>query len=358
MLKIIEREIVSKSSKMLTYADFISLALYEPNFGYYMVDREKVGKKGDFITSSNIHHVYGKTIAKWYAKLVNQHLIEAEVCEIGAGNGRFAQAFIEEWQKHCEQPLRYHIVETSPYHRQLQKSILPSVNQVETVADLSPFSGLIFSNELFDALPVHVIEKKNGQLFEVMIGMEEQQLVEKLVPLQDDSIYTFLEKNQLKLVDGQRMEIPLEMERLITMIANTITHGLVVTVDYGYTNREWMEPSRRKGSLRGYRQHQLIENVLETPGEMDITSHVHFDALINKGEELNLQFISKQRQDEFLLAAGVLDELQAHVDPNPFSEVSKRNRAIRSLIFPDGISTFFHVIIQKKGLSLSLKQLF
>ena len=110
-----------------------------------------------------------------------------------------------------------------------------------------------------------------------------------------------------------------------------------------------MEPQEAKGSLRGYYQHQMIDNVLQHPGEMDITTHIHFDWLIQKGEQAELEFHSKLRQDEFLLKAGILKELENHYDPNPFSEVSKRNRAIRSLIMPSGMSSFFHLVIQQKG---------
>jgi SAM-dependent MidA family methyltransferase len=129
-----------------------------------------------------------------------------------------------------------------------------------------------------------------------------------------------------------------------------LTKGLVVTADYGYTKEDWKHPSRIKGSLRGYYQHQMIDDVLQHPGEMDITTHIHFDWLIQKGEQAELVFHSKLRQDAFLLKAGILKELENHYDPNPFSEVSKRNRAIRSLIMPSGISSFFHLIIQQKGI--------
>jgi SAM-dependent MidA family methyltransferase len=132
----------------------------------------------------------------------------------------------------------------------------------------------------------------------------------------------------------------------------------VVTADYGYTNEEWMNPRRAEGSLRGYHQHRMINNVLEDPGEMDITTHIHFDYLIQKGEQVSLRFLSKLRQDEFLLKTGILKELEDHYDPNPFSEVSKRNRAIRSLIMPSGMSSYFHIIIQLKGLHLNESDLF
>ncbi|MBA4535810.1 SAM-dependent methyltransferase [Bacillus aquiflavi] len=361
MINFLRNIIVSRSSKMLSYAEFISLVLYHPIYGYYMRKRIKIGSEGDFITSSNVSDIYGRTIAKWYAAIVEEYGINPQICELGAGNGRFAKAFIDEWHEKYRQPLQYYILETSPYHRELQRKSLSfgeTVKQIESFDEITPFSGLVFSNELFDALPVHVVEKKQGQLFEVMIGMEGNELVEKAVILQNEQLLSFLKKYQLTLNEGQRIEIPLEMERFLENIAKSLEKGLVVTVDYGYTTEEWMDISRRNGSLRGYYKHQLVKNVLERPGEMDITSHVHFDALIQKGEEVGLHFLSKQRQDEFLLSTGILNELTEHHDPNPFSQVSKRNRAIRSLIMPGSMSSFFHVIMQQKGYSFKVDDLF
>lgn len=339
----------------------MEIALYHPIYGYYMTDREKIGRKGDFITTSNIHHIYGKTVARWYATLVNKFQLEPRICELGAGNGRFAKAFIEGWNEYSQQPLDYWIVETSPFHRKLQKEILAVgkvVKQVSTIEEIAPFSGLVFSNELFDALPVHVVKRKADQLFEVMIGFENGQLFEKDQPLRNKQIYSFLEKYQFELTEGQRIEVPLQMEHVITSLAQALESGLIVTVDYGYTTSEWQDPARKNGSLRGYYQHQLIDQVLQNVGQMDITSHVHFDALIQEGEEQGLSYVTKQRQDEFLLATGILDQLRDHVDPNPFSEASKQNRAIRSLIMPTGMSGYFHVITQQKGYQFSQAQLF
>ncbi|WP_066293531.1 class I SAM-dependent methyltransferase [Bacillus sp. FJAT-29937] len=351
MINFLKEFILSQPLKMITYAEYMEVALYHNEHGYYMREKEKIGRKGDFITSSNISDFYGKSIAKWYFKQMNEWKLAPAICEIGAGTGRFAKAFIEEWNRLSPVPIHYYILEASPYHRKVQQEILSFndyVKQIEDLEEIHPFEGLIFSNELFDALPVHVIENHNGQLVELMIGLNDDQLVEIPVPLENEKIMTFMKSSGLKLKNNQRIEIPLLMEEVISSIAHTLSKGLVLTVDYGYTNEEWLE--RRGGSLRGYYQHQQFNDVLVYPGEMDMTSHVHFDSLIRIGNQLGLDFQQKWRQDEFLLTTGLLEELQNHYDPDPFSEVSKKNRAIRSLIMPSGISGSFHVILQKKGM--------
>lgn len=353
MLKYLKSLISNSPTNLISYAEYMEAVLYHPEYGYYMKDKQKIGRQGDFITTSNISDIYGRIVAKWFSSVCKKHNLDPNFCEIGAGNGRFAYAFLQEWEKSIKTPINYLIVESSPYHLRLQNELISpghNVNQVNNLDELEPFKGMVFSNELFDALPVHVIEKQNGQIYEVMVGIKNATLYEVKVLLTNPAIHSFLEESMLELKDNQRIEVPLLMEGMVQGISRVLTKGLVVTADYGYTNEDWKQPSRIKGSLRGYYQHQMIDDVLEHPGEMDITTHIHFDWLIQKGKEAELVLHSKLRQDEFLLKAGILNELENHYDPNPFSEAAKRNRAIRSLIMPSGISSFFHLIIQQKGI--------
>lgn len=337
--------------QMISYAEYIQQALYHSEYGYYMKNTPKIGPAGDFITSSNISDIYGRTISKWFFQKAKEYKLPFQVCEIGGGNGRFARAFIDEWKVIADEEIHYCIFETSPYHRKLQQeqiSFSENIRQIDSWNEITPFCGMIFSNELFDALPVHVVEKRNDQLHEIMVTVKEGELAEKAVPLTNEDIYLFLEESGLTLSNGQRIEIPLQMEQMIKSLSAALDKGIVLTADYGYTDEEWQEPMRRDGSLRGYYKHSLMNNVLDYPGKMDITSHIHFDSLIRIGEKEGLNFHFKMRQDEFLLSAGILQELEDHYDPNPFSPISKRNRAIRSLIMPSGMSSAFHLVLQAK----------
>ncbi|WP_071395743.1 class I SAM-dependent methyltransferase [Bacillus tuaregi] len=337
--------------KMISYAEYMNLVLYHPSLGYYMKEQEKIGRNGDFITSSNIADIMGKTFAKWFASLVKNQDISPHFCELGAGNGRFAEAFLQEWYARENPQLTYTIIEKSPFHIKLQKEKFKKewhVQYCEAVNDLKDFSGMFFSNELFDALPVHVVMKQQDCLYEIMVGVENGNLIEVPCPLSNPIIIAFIEEHMITIPEGHRIEIPLLMEEMFSRLDQVLQKGMIVTIDYGYTNEEWQEPIRKEGSLRGYYQHRLIRNVLEHPGDMDITSHIHWDALENIGYKYGINTIERKRQDEFLLAIGILDQLESHQDLNPFSEVNKRNRAIRSLIMPSGMSTSFQVLVQRK----------
>jgi SAM-dependent MidA family methyltransferase len=345
-------EIISRSpSGRITAEQYMDIALYDENKGYYMVPGAKIGRNGDFITTSNISDIYGRAVAKWYFRQTQERGLPSHVCEIGAGDGRFASAFIDEWNQLSGESVTYFIKEESPYHKGQQSSLLGArVQQIDSLEELMPFCGLIFSNELFDALPVRVVEKQQGSMMEIMVAMERGELKEEAVPLDDPAVLAYIKDNGLKLKENQRLEIPLRMIGLISSISAMLQKGIVLTVDYGYTNVELMEPARKRGSLRGYSNHRLIEDFLSSPGKMDITSHVHFDSFISEGEKRDLIFEGKYRQDEFLLSCGILEDLQNHDDPDPFSAASRRNRAIRQLIMPSGMSAAFHSIVQTKGL--------
>jgi SAM-dependent MidA family methyltransferase len=360
MKNFIINQIKQSKHQHITYADFINSALYHPELGYYMRDQLKIGKEGDFFTTSNVSDVFGTIVAKWFLRQVNEKIVPPVICEIGAGNGRFAKAFLDTWHQITNISLEYMIVESSPFHRKLQKEWLasyPNILQCNEITELKNFSGLVISNELFDALPVHVVEQLDGQLSEIMVGWDGNAFYEHSVPLTNIEVKAFINEHHITLVNNQRMEIPIYMGKMLRDISQTLEKALVVTIDYGYTNEEWANPARRLGSLRGYFRHQMVNNILEHPGEMDITHHIHFDPFIHTADKLGLKLIGKLRQDEFLVAVGILKELEENYDPNPFSERSRRNRAIRSLIMP-GMSNFFHAVIQQKGLDLKFSELF
>ena len=345
-------------SKKITYSTFIEAALYHPQLGYYMKPKQKIGKDGDFFTSSNVHTIYGKLFAKLFISIFASEKLPPVICEIGAGTGRFANQVLAEIKK--ESPsvysqLSYIVVETSPYHLNLQQQLLPkdaNITYYEKVENVPPFQGIIFSNELFDALPVSVIKKQNGTIYEIFITMNnEEQFVEVIEPLQNNKIKKYIEETGLELQEGQRIEIPLAMEPTIRSLSQILQKGIVFTVDYGYTFEEWKRPEHRDGSLRGYYQHQLVSDPLQYVGEMDLTTHIHLNSLEHFGQKYGLSHVFTMKQGEFLVSAGILQYLEYNYDPNPFSEISKQNRAIRSLIMDSSLSNSFTVIAQQKNIN-------
>ncbi|MGM9926244.1 MAG: class I SAM-dependent methyltransferase [Bacillus sp. (in: firmicutes)] len=345
----------SNSNSLMTYKDFIQLALYHSTAGYYQQEKEKIGAIGDFYTSSNVSDVFGRALGRWFLHIFSTYQLPLQIIEIGSGTGRTAHAilsYIQEHNNNVFQKLCYISIETSSYHRQKQEEILEHFDNVMYVADIEQLKcieGIVFSNELFDAFPVHVVEKKAGVIYEVMVGMQEDSFIEVYRVLDNQAIIDYLDEQELQLANGQRIEIPLPMKQYYSYLCEKINQAVLVTIDYGYTNEEWQEAIHRKGSLRGYRHHRMVENVLKGPGEMDITSHIHWDALQRIGETFGAHTQALLPQHEFLLACGILEELQNAWGMDAFSPQHTRNRAIRTLIQPGQISSYFKVLIQTKG---------
>ncbi|MBD3108130.1 SAM-dependent methyltransferase [Bacillus sp. AGMB 02131] len=364
MEKNIKNIIKAKIGGYVTYEEFIQLALYHPEYGYYRSNQAKIGAHGDFITSSNIGDVFGRTLGRWFMYIFRNFQLNKTIVELGAGTGKIAQAIlstIEQLDDDLYSQLNYTLVETSRYHQEEQKQRLKDYACAEfksSLDDLNAVDGIIFSNEFFDAFPVRIVEKKQGCLYEAVVSIENDQLAEKHIPIQDQAILTYLRNQQIRLEEGQRIEIPLSMEEYYRKLSGKIKKGILLTIDYGYTNKEWTDPVHRNGSIRGYKEHQMITDVLKKPGEMDITTHIHWDCLRHCPSELGIETTAFLPQSEFLIRAGILEEFNEGAVGQPFSLEHKRNRAIRTLIDPRQISSSFQALIQTKNLEVSSDDLF
>jgi SAM-dependent MidA family methyltransferase len=344
-----------RPDQQMSIRDYMEAVLYDPVHGYYMRSNEKVGKKGDFYTSSNLADMFGRILGRWFISTIQQLSVEPIICELGAGTGKVAKSIlllIREEYPDIYQNTKYYIVEKSPYHQTLLKKEFLDFQNVRVfrhLDELPSIDGIMFSNELFDAFPIHVIEMKDGNLYEIFVNAQKGKLTEVYQPLTNENICSFIRQQNINLNEGQRFEVPLDMVKYLEKLTPLIGKGMLVTIDYGYTNEEWMERIHQKGSLRGFYRHQMIEDILLYPGRMDITSHIHFDALDYYGSNLGLKKEGLLLQDEFLIKAGILNDLIEHNGQDPFSESSRRNRAILSLISSGGISPHFRVLFQSKG---------
>jgi SAM-dependent MidA family methyltransferase len=363
MKNIIINAIQKSEENYITYEEFISLCLYDADKGYYQKSDTKIGRRGDFYTTSSVGSVYGEVIASVFCRLIKIEVIDPIFVEVGAGNGRFAYSFLTYCEKNEPEiftRLEYRIVDESKYHRSLQMQLLEPYANVKYYSNISELdkiqNGMIFSNELFDALPVRVVEFYHDKWQEVVISYNESyELIEKLIEFEDDSIYEFLKHHHFNGKHGQRIEIPFGMEAVFRGLNKALEHGMIMTVDYGFTREEWNAPHRVKGSLRGYYQHEMKTNVFEFLGEMDLTTHIHWDELRRIAEKNHLENVYFTSQRQALLDFGILNCLIEHASINPFSDEYKHNRAIQSLIMPGGISDSFQLLLQIKGFSESKK---
>ncbi len=347
----------------ITFAEFMEACLYQPGLGYYTSPGKKVGAEGDFYTSSNVHPVFGRLIAReigsmWQAMGKPG---EFDVVEVGAGNGRLAADVMDALQEldpRCYETVSCRLIEAEPSLRELQREML--AGHLARVAWSDPqelasrklaLAGCLYSNELIDSFPVHLVEMTGDGLREVYVTAVGGELAEILGEPSTPELAEYLLKAGVSLLAGQRGEINLAAPRWLKSVAKALTRGFILTIDYGYTAEELYAPLRKNGTLLCYYRHAIEENPYIRLGRQDITSHVDFTTLASEGEALGLRKVWFGEQYRFLMATGLMEEMMALESRAATEEERLKNRlALKKLMLPDGgMGDTFKVLIQAKG---------
>jgi len=355
--KLIAQEIAEHGP--ISFACLMERALYHPAYGYYTRPGKKIGRQGDYYTSAHVSSLFGQAVAR---QLIEMGTILGwdglALVEYGAGEGFLARdilATLAQEMAAVPEGLPYYICEKSPSMRERQGSLLepflPQVRWLDDLAEINegkPFKGIIFSNELVDAFPVHRVKLVEGELKEIYVDYRDGKLVEALGPLSDPRLGEYFPFLGFELQEGQEAEINLLALDWLAHIGRYLSCGFVLTIDYGYEVKELASPVRFAGTVMCYRQHRADAEALEDVGMKDITSHVNFTALMKYGEQHGLQTVGFTNQMKFLAGLGIGRALE---DPslNPW-ERQKMALALKELLMPDRMGERFRVLIQQKGL--------
>lgn len=350
------------TSGPIPFVRFMELALYHPQFGYYMrppeAGSERIGWSGDFYTSSDVHPILGQGLAK-QARQIDALLDHPEpftVIEMGAGKGLLARDFLRAMLTDHDaltDRLRMVLVERSPAMRELQKShlhewlnrpgLITWVENLDSVATAG-VTGLLFSNELPDAFPVHRIHVAQGRTQEVYVDYRDGTFVEILRPLLNPELQAHLTRLNIPLPDGYRTEVNLSALQWIKTVAGTLARGVVITIDYGHTAQDLYNADRSDGTLLCYYSQLTSEDPYQRIGQQDMTAHVDFSSLATVGEAHGLHVTGFTNQMSFLMGLGV-EEMMAGLEPE-----SPAFRAAIHLLRPEGMGRTFKVLVQHKGM--------
>jgi SAM-dependent MidA family methyltransferase len=296
----------------ISFRRFMEVALYHPEHGYYRRPRDPFGKGGDFFTAEQLQPVFGILMAARVRQLHRAMGEPAEftVVELGAGRREMAEAFAE-W--------RYCAID------------------VDSGALPENFAGVVFSNEFFDALPVEVAVYDGAQFREQLVTWREGRFVWVTGECVRAEVEDYLRRYFPPPEAGRWYEANLEALAWMERIASRLSRGHVFTIDYGYTRAESIRfPA---GTLMGYRRHTAREDVLEEPGERDITAHVNFSALEEHSARVGLAREKFETMASTLLTAGEADQFAAAMAASPGQ--------LKTLLF--GMGETFRVLLQKKG---------
>ncbi|MDK2985187.1 MAG: hypothetical protein PWQ96_829 [Clostridia bacterium] len=362
IFELLSNKIIEKGK--ITFKEFMQTALYQPESGYYTGRNIDIGKTGDFYTSSNVHPVFGWCIAQqiydmWETMGNPSDFI---ILELGAGTGMLAKDILSYLKKNfqgCFEHITYQILEVSSTLMEKQQVTLNDFQEkLQWGTPQEPIIGVIFSNEFFDALPVHRVKKIGGEIKELYIVLKDGKFSELYDDLSEkEEIMDYLETSGVKLKEGQQIEVCLEAKRWVDKIAAFLKKGFHLAIDYGYLASELDWPHRFDGTLMCYKNHKAVTNPYMDLGEQDITAHVNFSALQSFGEKAGLVNTGFTNQMKFLVNLGIFEKMQ--IQSSGFSQGNeKKNLALKRLIMPEGMGETFKVLIQHKRLkNFSLKSL-
>lgn len=376
-----------KAKGPITFETFMEMALYYPGLGYYVKDSAKIGRAGDFYTSSHLHPIFGAVLGR-QMKEMWELLGSAdpfEIVEMGAGMGYLAKDMLEYLKQSAIRSqksegatgglslftdeakrsrrigtvpdhekgnffecVKYTIVELNPAMKAKQQALLEGFEDkvlwVSNLDELESIRGCLLSNELLDALPVRLVEM-DEELMEIYVDVGDDGLAEIKMPCSDE-IKDYFKAYSIVIARGYRTEVNLMLKVWLRDVSRMLKEGFVLTVDYGYPAYEYYSEERSRGTLLCYYQHQTNENPFQNIGEQDLTAHVNFSSLKKWGEEFGLKTVGYSSQGTYLISLGI-DEVMKELygdSPDPF-EVAK----IKGLILPQGMGESHKVMIQYKG---------
>ncbi|HKQ52622.1 MAG TPA: SAM-dependent methyltransferase [Pyrinomonadaceae bacterium] len=349
-----------RAAGALSFRDWMEAALYDPFEGYYSrADLARWGRAGDYRTAPERSPLFAATFADYFARL------HAElgspplwtIFEAGAGAGHFAEGVLRALRDEHPQVFsatRYAIDERSADARARARERLHDFADRVRFQGLSDAGGIgiVVANELLDALPVHRVTVRGGELRELHVAWDDAE--GKFSWLEGEPstprLAQYLARSGVALAEGQAAEINLEAEEWLKSAAVIFESGRLVIVDYGAEAEDlYASPHRREGTLRAFHRHRFADDVLARPGEQDLTTTVDWTEVRRVCEALGLSVLSFERQDEFLLRAGLLDRLErmAAIAPSSADAVVLRAGA-RELILPGGMSESFQVLVMTK----------
>ena len=369
---LITQQISRSSERRISFAEYMEMALYHLHYGYYAAKNEKIGAHGDFFTSPHLAVDFGELLAQQFAQMW-QILGQPQpftLVEMGAGQGLLAADVLRGLQHqhpNCFAALEYVIVEKAAAliaEQKLRLQPWQSGVKIEWRSlDEIPaheIVGGIFSNELVDAFPVHLVTLADGELQEIYVTAQSDGFGEILGSLSTSKITDYFSLNGIDLStpaypEGYRTEVNLAALDWLSLISERIQRGYVLTIDYGYPAIRYYSPRRSQGTLQCYHQHSHHNNPYLNVGQQDITAHVDFTALERQGDRCGLKTLGFTQQGLFLMALGLGDRLTAisQIDAKNAQDIQNailRRDALHQLMNPMGLGNF-GVLIQSKGLT-------
>ncbi len=349
-----------RSAGPLPFARFMELALYHPAHGYYSSGRCAIGRRGDYFTSVSVGPLFGKMLAGQFAEIWRGlgRPDDFVIVEQGAHHGEFATDVLEALRDGDAQlfaTLRYRIVEPFPVLQQRQQAVLRQfarkIEWCASLEELEPFIGVHFSNELIDALPVHLLiavgDANRREWHERLVEHTSSGFAFVNRPICDARLQTRLAKIPPAPAGSYETEVNLAALDWLGALVGKLRCGVVIVADYGFARPEFFAPGRTAGTLQCYANHRVLPSPLEKVGESDISTQVEWTSLAERAEECGLQIAGFTDQHHFL--TGLLSSYSELA-----SAGTEKSRALQTLIHPEFLGMKFQFLAFTKDYNESL----
>ena len=341
------------------FARYMELCLYAPGLGYYSAGRTKFGAAGDFTTAPELGSLFARSIARALAPTLRELGAAADFVELGGGSGAFALAALRELAAVGATPRRYSILEPSADLRERQRARVAHELPPELAARVDwidrPFAadwhGVLFANEVVDALPATRFAMLDGEVFEECVAVDGERFVRVERPA-DAVVAAAVRAVERTLdapfADGYRSEILPQLPYWLQAIGATLRAGVMLFVDYGYPRGEFYLPQRSDGTLVCHYRHHAHADPLHWPGLEDITAFVDFSALAAAGVGAGFEFAGYAPQSHFLLASGLPELIAEAAAPSELDRL-RLVAELKRLTLPGDMGERFQAIAFARG---------
>jgi SAM-dependent MidA family methyltransferase len=312
---LISGEIASQGP--IPFSRFMELALYAPGLGYYSAGATKFGAAGDFVTAPELGPLFAACVADALAPVLRGGRAAAQFVELGGGSGAFAEVALKKLMAADALPARYAILEPSADLRERQRErlsqrLVPPLFELVEWLDRpleQHWDGVLFANEVLDALPTPRFAIRHGEVFEEHVALDgdgrfvrsDRPADALLSPRCATSSASWIEP----FADGYRSELLPQLPYWLQAVVGGMRRGALLFVDYGYPRREYYLPQRSDGTLRAFHRHALVADVHARPGLQDITASVDFTALAEAGTGAGFDLAGYATQAGFLIGNGL-----------------------------------------------------
>jgi SAM-dependent MidA family methyltransferase len=347
----------------LSFAQYMERCLYAPGLGYYSAGRTKFGAAGDFVTAPELGDLFARCVVNAVQPTLAALGDEADFLELGGGSGAFAEAALKALAASHTLPRHYLILEPSADLRERQRerlmANLPShINDRVRWLDRPPqdaWRGVLFANEVIDALPTTRFAVREGEVFEEHVALDDcghLQRVDRPADALVSAAVRHIERDVgAPFADGYRSEALPQLPLWIEAIAGSLVAGIMLFVDYGYVRREFYLPGRDDGTLMAHYRHRAHNDPLYLPGLNDLTASVDFTALAEAGKSAGFDLAVYLPQASFLMGAGLLDIFQGMQGESSDDHAAYRlAQQVKRLMLPDQMGERFQAMLFSRGI--------